>query len=223
MKNMGNKIKVLVGTGVLFSTMIVPVLAEEPSSSAKSNAKVTFTAPEVEKPNRPINPGEGGDGQGTGAIGPLTIDYVPNFKFEEMVIDGDVQTLESTSVKPVVQVTDRTASGKGWNLTATMGDFVNGTHRITNAKMTLKDGVVERAFENNNAPAPTISNNIELTSGSPKSVMNAPAEKGMGTWYAKWYTTGTTNEKVILEIDSSTALAGEYKSVINWELTQQPE
>ena len=219
MRNMSNKIKVLLGTGVLFSTMIVPVMAAEPSS----NAKVTFTAPDTQTPVDPVDPGEGGDGNETGSTGPLTIDYVPNFKFEETEIDGTVKTLQSTSLKPFVQVTDRSASGKGWKLSATMGDFKNGTHSISTAKLTLKDGVIEKVDDANNATAPTTNSSIELTSGTPKTIMNAKAQTGMGSWLSKWFATGTTNEKAILEIDSSTALAGEYTSVINWELTQQPE
>ncbi|WP_159633382.1 WxL domain-containing protein [Erysipelothrix anatis] len=218
-----------------------PIIAQETAEPQTSEATASFTAPDTDKPvvpvdptdpTKPLDPTDPDDGKGTGSTGPMTIDYVPHFKFKPTAIEEKVQTIQAISMKPFVQVSDRTATGKGWTLSASLGEFKNtmGTpatdddHILNSASITLTDGTVA-STDATNLNKPVGQTPITLTAGGGEvSIMQASTNNGMGTWLMSWLADSgqTVNSKVTLTADTKGARVGDYKSEINWTLKQQP-
>lgn len=223
----------IIGASLLVSSITTSSILAE-GDKQQSNASVEFTAPDSTKPvvpvdptdpTKPLEPINPDDGKGTESTGPLTIDYVPHFKFGKTEIDGSIKTLNSTSKRPYIQVSDRRATGEGWTLSAEMGNFVNGTHSIKDATLELKNGAVKTTDDSTTTGRPTTTNSITLTSdGSKQNIMNATKGQGMGTWLVSWLAGDSEdlNENAVLKISTKDALVGTYESEINWTLSQQP-
>ncbi len=234
-----NILKITAFSLIISGFAVAPIMAGEKEDSANSNATVSFKAPDVTDPvkpvdptdpTKPLDPVDPGDGHETGSKGPITIDYVPHLAFGEVEIDGTTKVVDATSVKPYVQVSDRSATGKGWTLSAKMGDFVTGKgtadeHTLKGTKIYLENGQVQSSDPEITA-APTGTSKITLVGGGTDTVtvMDAAKNQGMGTWIMKWLKddSGKTNSKVKLEVNTKDARAKAYQAEINWTLGQQP-
>lgn len=218
-----------------------PIIAQETAAPQTSEATATFTAPDTDKPvvpvdptdpTKPLDPIDPEDGKETGSVGPMTIDYVPHFKFKPTAIEEKAQTIQAISMNPYVQVSDRTATGKGWTLSAQLGDFTNtmqtpettDDHTLNSATITLTSGAVS-STDATNLNKPVGQTPIVLTAGGGQvTIMQATTHNGMGTWLMSWLgdSAQTENAKVTLNADTKGARVGDYKSEINWTLSQQP-
>lgn len=219
----------------LIMAMMVPtaVFADgNEATRATSNVGVEFVAETPTEPVKPVDPTDptkplepGDGGEGTGNVGFLTIDYVPNISFGEQKLNRKVTTMNSTTQKPFVQVTDVRGTGQGWNLQASLGEFTNGTHTLPNAKLTLENGAVKTG-DSVDKNAPITSNKIELTSSKDSDyvdIMGAQADHGMGTWITTWLAQDTkSNDKVTLNLDTRDARVGTYNATVTWNLIQTP-
>ncbi|MEG0327923.1 MAG: WxL domain-containing protein [Erysipelothrix sp.] len=228
-----NKKKTLLAslTILLLAGAVAPVLAAEPQG-ATSEVKVTFTPEDPTKPVDPLDPTDPtkptdptDPEEGTGNVGYLTLDYVPKLTFGNQKIARKPQSIQSTNTKAFVQVTDVRATGAGWNLQASMSDLVhdNGVNKINNAQLILKNPAVKtNDTKSNNAP--TSSELITLTSNNTSGVdiFTAQEDHGMGTWLSTWLSDNSTNENVLLNLDTRDARAGGYTGTITWSLIQTP-
>lgn len=219
-------------TFVLLITAAGTVFADGPQG-AVSDVNVTFIADEPTKPvdpldptdpTKPLEPKE----DGTGNTGLLTLDYVPKFTFETQKIDRKPVSINSTNMKPFVQVTDVRATGAGWNLQGSLGELIHesGNHTLKNAQIVMKNPVVKTA-ETNALNAPASAQEIVLTSGpnnTPVDIFTASEEHGMGTWLSTWLPTSgaKSNENITLNLDTRDARVGGYHSTITWSLIQTP-
>ncbi|CAM3619692.1 WxL domain-containing protein [Erysipelothrix sp. HDW6B] len=227
------KKKLLIPALVIALMVPTAVFADENNATtATSNVGVEFVAETPTEPVKPVDPTDptkplepGDGGEGTGNIGPLTIDYVPQISFGEQKLTRKVTTMNSTTQKPFVQVTDVRGTGQGWNLQASLGEFTNGTHVLPNAKLVLENGAVKTG-DTLDKNAPVTSNKIELTSSKDNNfvdIMNADTDHGMGTWITTWLAQDSkSNDKVTLNLDTRDARVGNYNATITWNLIQTP-
>ena len=221
--------KFLITTLTILMFINASVFADD-SDSASSKSEVSFVVETPTKPTEPRDPLDpnkplGSSEEGTGSIGLLTIDYVPNFTFGTQKITRDYEVYESTNVKPFVQVTDLRANGSGWILQASLGQFVhdNGIDTLGNAAIILRNPEVATFNGNGDAPVPSYDTLLVAGDPVPTDIMVANKDGGMGTWLMRWLAaSGQTNENALLTLDTRDARSGSYSSTITWYLVQTP-
>lgn len=236
---------------LLLSTSIIhnDVHADD-SDSIPYNTKATLTFKQADKtditnpvdPNNPNNPANNntpdpGDpnNHGTGAGGPLSIDYAPNFDFGIGKISSPSKTYtlanadyngngQTRAHNPFVQITDNRGTGSGWNLSASISGFTNSSanpnNTLNGAYVTLRSlGNSAIPAYNNTTTAPEIVTNDIQLNGSSQNLMTANKNTGMGTWLEKF-----DPQKVTLTVPSSASAGADtqYSSTINWKLTTSP-
>lgn len=217
----------------------------------ESEATITFKAPEKidGTPLDPTNPDEKLPGDHDGQLGkptsfgPLSLNYVSNFRFKEQEVSAKGQHYNSTSVNPFIQVTDLRGKGLGWNVKAELSNFIDENNNVSlkGAYMTLKNpGIATPSHNIFNKMPPTVKgegeeNIIKLESGVSTDVVNAKAKEpdaaldeaqGVGEWLISWLpdsqSTIEENNNVTLYIPGYVASTGEHKATINWTLSDGP-
>lgn len=220
-------IKILLLVLLMFSLFTIQSLAEEKTEN--SEATISFVADDESKtdPKDPDNPDLPGTGPGTGMTGKLTLDYLPSLDFGSNSITFQVQTFNTTNVKPYIQVTDKRATGEGWKVQAKSSDFT-GTSGSFQGVITFKNAS-NVTVTGNTATAPTAVNPVTLTSGAAETnvvVASSGGNTGMGTWLTRWYPSegfeGSGNDSVTLSVDTTNMIAGSYTATLDWILTDAP-
>lgn len=203
--------------------------------AATSNATVTFTlpsdAPPVLDPADPTQPYDPGPGDPTDPpteeTGPLTLDYVSSFDFGTHVADVEQQILESTILRPFIQVTDRRGTGAGWHVTAQLSEFSEGTPAtpsLPGAYITLMNGSVISPVMDN---PPTANDPVVLNAGDVAvQVVTAAEDHGLGSWITRWFPQSPTdselNDSVTLTVPAFAASEGTHTATITWTLHDAP-
>ncbi|MGO3731864.1 MAG: WxL domain-containing protein [Vagococcus sp.] len=187
-------------------------------SSYTSHSKVVLT-PDTEKTD-PKLPNEPDDGA-TGQAGPLSLDNVIQFDFGTTTVKAveDIKDLASDTMQNV-QVTDKRGTGAGWSLQVSQTDLKNGGKILTGATIMMGEGTVVNAVDAIIEGKPELTK-LELTS-TPNMMLNAKAEKGMGTWIAKFNETRETGKQIELKIPAGAHHIGEYKGTVIWTLNDTP-
>ncbi|QIK69831.1 WxL domain-containing protein [Erysipelothrix sp. HDW6C] len=213
-------------------TVSTVVSADENGGSETSTASVSFIA--NEGPTKPVNPIDPTDpvlpetdeeNKETEMAGPLSLDVVPNLGFGQQKITGSIETYETTNLVPYIQVTDTRGTMTGWTVSAQLTNFTSGDETIDNARLTFGNSVIKTS-NTNDTNRPTSATSVTLVSGSEaKTMMNASAGNGMGTWLNTWLAnaqTDATNSNVTLDVETSQAKALAYEATINWTLSVAP-
>ncbi|WP_375179750.1 WxL domain-containing protein [Enterococcus rotai] len=210
----------------------------------------------------PTNPDGNGvkPDTGTGSVGtkgPLRVDFAPNFNFSEVTMSGNakdyhplypkVSVLDATGkvtdpliekrVPHYVQVTDNRGTNEGWELTVSATAFRGTKNQEADLKATLTLGYAELAsavkpIEGNDFK-PTLFSKATVLSDTPEKIMEAKADKGMGSWSAVFSKDKETdfgfgaldiNPNITLSVpaDSKKDPNEEYKSTITWTLSTTP-
>lgn len=233
----------------LFSAAL-PAFAEDGGEST-SIGDVTFKAndtvvppinPEDPDEEVSINPIDPLDPTTPGTEGPLSIDYVSNFKFGEQKISGNNETyfaklrpitLSDGTEKEVanyLQVTDNRGINIGWHLTATQEEqfkHEDSSKELEGATIDLLNQTLNSAIITP-ANTPTQLGNVTLTPGTAVDIIDAKVNTGMGTWTDSFGTNvegseKTAEESVKLSVPGSTAKeTGRYETTITWTLTDTP-
>lgn len=197
------------------------VLSAAPQTSEATIEFQANTNPTT--PVNPDNPGENSGETGTGAAGPLSIDYVSPISFGTgLNISPTEQVYNTVTAKPYIQITDNRGTGAGWKVTASASSFKKGeVNTLNGAFITLSSG--SPLSVNPALAAPAVESSIKLTTdGSSKTVVTAAAGTGMGTWVNRWYPTTGPNSYVTLTVPAGVATTGTHTAVITWELTDAP-
>ena len=197
--------------------------------NSKSTIKVTEGS-EVKPPEKPNEPG----GE-TGQEGPLSIDNVIVFAFQDMKLSGSTQRipLKATTAQNV-QVTDSRGTGAGWNLQVQQSELTDETDP-TNIK-TLKGAYIEFAnprieagADNASADLTPVANTDTLFSNNTDfmRLMNAETGMGMGTWL-EFFDNDEPGEDGIAEngiklVVPSGSMVGDYEGTVTWRLSDGPE
>lgn len=232
------KLSIIAMSLLLIVGTLLLINADE--NNPRSTATISFE--EGDGPTKPvIPPTEGGgdeDNNGTGATGPLTVDFVPNLNFGTQKIKSTAQSFKTTNLFPYVQVTDTRGTGEKWFLTMSLSDFTHekdSSETIKDAKITFNNGLVNRAVNDSSNDTVTsivhdgsIVNTepkIVVTSGGvAKTIMEAPNGDASGTWFTSWGKTVDdidTNSNVVLNIDTSNAKIGTYTATADWTVTSE--
>lgn len=141
--------------------------------------------------------------------GPLALNEVPGFDFGSNEIQATEQTY-TTNADALLSVADTRGTGSGWNVTANITDFSDGTHQLTGAEFTLP-AVVPVTSGNATKPADgvaTVLNSVD------QPILNAQAGEGLGQWDSQY-------DNAQLKVPSGN-YAGAYIATIEWTLTDGP-
>ncbi|MHC5250816.1 WxL domain-containing protein [Listeria kieliensis] len=236
----------LVVTGTPFLTVHA---AEEGEHGGQMNSvgTIQFTVNHnTELPQNPLNPDptkpivpKDEDEHEKGTAGPLSIDYVSNFRFLSQETSGTTEVyyadldhvVDQSSGSDIdlpnfVQVTDKRGSNTGWRLSVTQNEQFqneNGKDYLDGAELTLKNG---SSNSNDGGTAPTVHQDIKLTPGltSGSEVVSALANEGTGTWFAYF---GKDNDEAKKSIElvvpgKAKKVKGLYTTKLTWTLTDSP-
>lgn len=235
---------ILVSTTVLgFGLQASAVTVDEANRQVKSDASITITAGE----STPTDPEDLDTPSGkTDQSGPLSIDNVITFNFQNMNLGGRTQMISlkddggtTSSAKRNVQVTDSRGTGKGWNLQIKQSELIDKTttqgttNTLKGAYITLTNGIVVAGRDNVAAQAdaslvPTLDNYVanDSNKGDFQKVMTASEGKGMGTFkiYYNQDVSGVqknTTDDIQLVVPSG-SMTGTYEGTVTWALSDGP-
>lgn len=208
--------------------------------TGESKVNITFKAPSGEeiKPMDPKNPEkelslvDGNHGKVTEIVGPLSLNYVSHFNFDEKEISSKKEEYNSNSLSPFIQVSDLRGTGEGWHVMAEMKGFKNGENpSLQGSYITLKNTTAISAYDENNLK-PVTMGDIQLHEGEAALIANAEAKtdntiisaQGLGTWLIGWLAEENTgeNHNVTLTVPGAVASSGEHTATINWTLIDGP-
>ncbi|WP_025188463.1 WxL domain-containing protein [Enterococcus faecalis] len=222
--------KLFLGTSLLITSLFIGVQTShaEIKSEADSKSTVKTVQGETTEPIPPVDPTDPEkpnpepENPGTGNKGPLTIDYVSSIDFGQQEIKEKEAIYNAKTEHPYVQVSDRRATGAGWNLKASIDEFKNEDQKKTlkGAELSLKNGVVKST--SGNVSEKPQGHNVTLNKDL-QVIMQAGTDQGMGTWLDVFSGKKDDNENVQLKVPAGSAQAKQsYSSVIHWELTDAP-
>lgn len=181
------------------------------------------TNPNPESPTDPEDP----NNNGTGNVGPLSIDYVSNFTFGEHKISGSDMTFYAKNANPYVQVTDTRGTGAGWTVQASISDFTSAskTSTLKGAQLTLKNPEAKSASQATTSEAPNGTSKLDFNT-SKQTVVVSKKGAGKGTWLNVYSAESgkTENTNVVLSVPAGSPEANTtYTATINWELLDAPK
>lgn len=215
--------------------------------STTTTGEVTFTEDtNTIKPLDPLDPSVTVQPSiENGTTGPLSINYVSQFKFgnqsmtsKDKTYNAALDNLSPTSggasfSRPnFVQVTDNRGTNAGWKLQvqqlAQFSTKVNNENvELNGAVITIKNSNVVTTNDNQ-ATAPTIpmdKEGIKLNPQQTTDVMTAKKDAGMSTWINVFGTKDTGDKSVTLFVPgiSSKVQDSNYKTELKWLLVDSPD
>ncbi|MDR2832108.1 MAG: WxL domain-containing protein [Streptococcaceae bacterium] len=234
---------------------------EQNTHSYASKAGVSFyesetgtppTNPVTPNPNNPLypmEPDETAPNPGTG--GSLSLDYASSFDFgvhkistKNEVYDAQAQRyFDSSVITPdYVQVSDERGTLAGWVLKLKETSQFHATEEteydeLSGAALSLTKPVV---VSNNNSPAPSAQEVINLVPGTEAIIMIANPGQGAGTWITRWGEVSDLHEEtqkiggkdVTKEFSTAITLSVpgatpkdpvNYKTTLMWILSDLPQ
>lgn len=201
-----------------------------------STGSVSFTAntttpPDITNPEVP-----GGTGPG-GTPGELAIDYASDLAFgkheisaksETYFADADTTAFNGTPVGAFVEMHDLRGLGSGdkngTQLTVTqVKQFNNGSADLKGAALSFSAGTAANA--GGGTYTPNAESGFTLTPGTAQNVMSTDGTTGIYlTSYGKAadYKGNTVGGPISLSVPSGSALAGDFSTTLQWDLTTAP-
>lgn len=201
-----------------------------------STGSVSFTAntttpPDITNPEVP-----GGTGPG-GTPGELAIDYASDLAFgkheisaksETYFADADTTAFNGTPVGAFVEMHDLRGLGSGdkngTQLTVTqVKQFNNGSADLKGAALSFSAGTAANA--GGGTYTPNAESGFTLTPGTAQNVMSTDGTTGTYlTSYGKAadYKGNTVGGPISLSVPSGSALAGDFSTTLQWDLTTAP-
>ncbi|MEG0544190.1 MAG: WxL domain-containing protein [Carnobacterium sp.] len=229
------KMKIIFLVIVVANVVVLPHVEAETTSNSKLSLTdgsgivtpplnpIDPTNPIITAPTDPLDP----DNNGTGAEGPLSIDYVSNFYFGEHKISGSDMTFLGKNLNPYIQVTDTRGTGAGWKVQASISEFLSSDKKavLKGAEFTLKNPILKSASESNLSTKPNGTSKITLNSNK-QSVVVSVEDAGKGTWLVIFPAERgkEVNENLLLHVPAGSPEANTtYTATIKWELLDGPK
>lgn len=216
---------VVLGFGISASAVdgVSEVTAD--GNNKQVNSDATIKVLEGDKtPTKPEDKNEP-DGE-TGDLGPLSLDQVIVFAFEDMKLSGTTQSIPLVAKGAQnVQVTDTRGTGAGWNLQikqTPLVDTTDSTKVLKGSYITLKNAEIKAGTDNVESDKAPVADNYESTAankGDFQKIITAQADNGMGTWRSFYNQTDTNDIKLVVP---SGNLKGDYKGSVVWALSDGP-
>lgn len=177
-------------------------------------------------------PGDSKDpnNKGTGSTGLLTLDYISNLKFtQDQTVNGVIDAT-ATNRKAFVQVSDRRATGTGWNLMLKPEPLVgksDSSVSISAATLTLGNAYFLSSGGNvSQAPTVTTGATEALPVGSYSLVaqaQNRPGNRqGVGTWLLRLNTSNSEPTRLSV-LAAAVTKQQTYEGDLSWLLTDTPQ
>ncbi|MGX7418182.1 WxL domain-containing protein [Carnobacterium gallinarum] len=236
---------------VAFSALALENISQ--AVTLKSSGDITYlentTEPELVDPEKPgigenIKPVE----PNPGTPGPLSIDYVSNFHFNQQMISGNDATYYSTltditdadgssnprKVPNYIQVTDNRGSNAGWSLAVKQeGQLTSSSTKsvLEGAKIQISNLASDsknKESDGSNVPSLATSvtgNNYTLVPGTSVGLVNAATGQGVGSWTTLFGSNmdHSADTSVSLFVPGKTAKVKEaYKATISWIISADP-
>lgn len=240
------KSTVMLTTALASFGMSYTSVAAATTSTAESTGTIRFI--QGDDPNTPLNPTDPDkpnetdpddpNNNGTGNVGPLTIDYVSNINFGKAKVNNGIMDLKALNKTPYVQIKDSREKASGWTLVAAMTKpftHVDNDSTLKGAVMNWNNGEVKAPSWNNSGKPE--GDDFSLTAdGTASTVMSAKAGKnqGSGIWLDVFADKDAAeakgqpeeqlgnNSKVTLKVPSSEIQNGLYNAELTWTLTDTP-
>lgn len=183
--------------------------------------------------------------QKPGTSGPLSIDFVSDFKFEKKMISGNDETYYASlttiadtngknerEVPNYIQVTDNRGTNTGWSLSVKQEKQFTSTiskQELTGAILTLTNlNSDSKSNDGQNAPnlaTTQVKDSYQLTPGSSKGLLIASTDEGIGSWVTLFgeKQTSTAKTSVILDVPGKAKKVKEaYETELSWVLSVDP-
>lgn len=216
--------------GLLLSTLALgfataahaEVTIDEGTKQISSDATIKVN-PGAEVPTTPEDKNEP-DGT-TNQKGPLSIDNVIVFAFDEMNLSGLTQKIPLVNKAPQnVQVTDTRGTGAGWNLQVKQTPLVDeaGTKELRGAYISLALGGVVPGKDNVSSdlmPEAIDYSATAVDKGVFQKIMTAEENNGLGTWLM--YFNKDSSDDIQLVVPSGN-MVGDYAGTVLWALSDTP-
>lgn len=152
------------------------------------------------------------------------------------VVDNTDIPKDDTVYTPGYSVTDRRGTGAGWNLTLTLGDFVEQNvasddteHTLKGAQLSFPEITPNTTKDAFHSVAPTSFAKTFDAGGKAKVLMSAAKDQGMGLWEARYnsraleLSDGSTTEKKPIQLSvPGNNYAGQYQATLTWNLSDSP-
>lgn len=184
---------IILSVMLIFSAFILGATHAGAETTASTAATVTFQAGELE------------------------LVTAPDIDFGSHSISGAAETYNAEAINGSIVVSDLRGSGEGWNLTASMSSFTDGTASSLNgAYVTIQSQTL--SSETNAAITPTAATNIQLSSDNTSAnILTAVTGTGLGQW-----TSELTTENTSLTVPAAAATVGNHAAVLTWTLGNTP-
>ncbi|WP_057768947.1 WxL domain-containing protein [Lactobacillus selangorensis] len=211
--------------GGFSSTAAVQAATTSTPQPANSTADISFATDN--QPTQPAAPADP-DQPATGNAGPLSLDTVPNLHFGQQQVDGNTTSYAATNAHPYVQVTDKTGTKAGWNVTVRSTAFKasDGKSDLGATELTFAGAKIARIVANSAIGVPTGGDVTLKPDNTEVNFMNATAGAGIGTWvadYAGGYSNGSkTNTNIRLKVLGNEQAIGTYTATLTWNLAAGP-
>lgn len=223
------------GVGAV-STVQVNAMADTSSGSITSKSSVNLTPGSGTKPVTPVDPGGSGDkfpgdgkdpgNEGTGSTGKLTLDYVSDLKFQQQGISNGQILTTATNPNAFVQISDRRATGAGWQLQVNPSELVGEKDSSTiSSGASIQLGAAEFIASGQNvyaAPQVVATPTQLIPIGSYSKIAQANKFAGVGTWIMRLnYNTSEPTNLIVL--GSAVTQQQTYQGTLSWMLTDTPQ
>ncbi|MDZ5759243.1 WxL domain-containing protein [Carnobacterium maltaromaticum] len=223
---------------ILFSTLAITLAlgaattmgTEAKAAGADGTATVKMLTGNTDPtdPVKPVDP-EDPDNGGTDQTGNLTIDYVSNITFGDLLVGSSVVTAGAKNESPYVQVTDKRGTNDSWIVNASLSAFKSAdqTDELKGASIIFTNPTVEKGALDNPSTAPTSKGTVELSSGdvASKEIFSSTGTSGKGTWLNVWNNSGEvgSNNNVQISVPGGQGKADvTYSATLKWELASVP-
>jgi len=188
------KISIIIAAAIVLSLAIggngLASSSPTPTSTPTSDATVTF-----EK-------------------GELKFIKTPSLAFGTHAIPASPASYKAENSSSIVlTISDARGTNSGWEVQASLTDFVNATKSITNTEIRLKSASVS-AESGTTGTAPTTSDITLTSNGGDVKVFEAETGSGAGTWSVTW-----TNDNTELHLNAVSGIeAIQYTATLHWKL-----
>lgn len=218
-------------TALLSATIVLGGLGSGVAYAAAGDSASSTANVEFEPDNSSTDPGGDKDDQddqngGTGMPGPLSLDYIPSIQFGKHPVPTTTTTYNAKNNNPYVQVTDKTGSMEGWNVTVKESGFKSGANTLV-ADLTFKGSAATISpLASDNTSAKPTGKDVTLTSAD-QAIFSAAKDAGAGTWLMQWPAPSTTGEdgnntNVTLKVLTGNGKVGTFVNDLTWTINAGP-
>lgn len=168
-----------------------------------------------------------GDTNPTGNSGPIQLISVPDLEFGAHERGQGIKTINSKTLKPNIQMINKSASDSPWIVTVSLSQFSNGSDSFDGTIYFTNPEYVEGGYArpvSDHISLPT-SQSVTSNKGSKTVVSGDGVNGSKWMWIVKWLPSATSesgNDNIRLEIDTNKVNVGSYEATMTWSMEAVP-